>query len=284
MKMQKLKGNTSFLWEQNKTEKSKVFLVFKFLSALFVFYFLLLPSAALAHVVKSEGSIGAILHVDPGDEPAAGEQSTIFLEFKDTAGKLNLSNCDCRIVIKVGDKEILNQSFEGAENSLLSGVIPVTFPEKNIYIMTVTGTPKLADEFSPFKLEYDIRVATDKTQTAAATKNENWWKAHIIYLAGAGLILLFFIGALISQGKKRIAVIILVLLILSHMVPVKAIHAAHDPLISHESYACCLPQTALIPSLPEVFEPLVTVNSENNQEQVNKRAEMRNFYSNRSPP
>lgn len=275
--MQKLKFKVT-------TQRSKVFFVFKFIYILFTFYFLLLPSAALAHVVKSDGTIGAILHVDPGDDPVAGEPSTLFLEFKDTAGKLNLSNCDCRIVIKAGDKEILNQSFEGAENSLLSGVIPVTFPEKNIYTMIVTGTANLANEFSPFKLEYDIRVATDKTQTAVATKNENWWKAHIIHLAGAGLILLFFIGALISQGKKRIAVIILVLLILSHMIPVKAIHAAHDPLISNESYACCLPQTAVVPSLSEVFELIVAVNTDNTQEPVSERAELRNFYSTRSPP
>lgn len=42
-----------------------------------------LPQTASAHVLQTDGSIGAVLHVDPDDNPIIGEKATFFFDLKD---------------------------------------------------------------------------------------------------------------------------------------------------------------------------------------------------------
>lgn len=268
-----------------KTLSQKFRIVQVFAGLLTAALFLLSTAPGLAHFVKSDSGIGAVLHIDPGDDPIAGSQSTIFLEFKDVNNKLKLSECICRIIISETGKEVLNQSFEGAGGTeSLSAVIPVVFPDLNVYKMTVEGTPKFNNGFAPFKLEYDIRVAQGSSVKPVKTEESSWLSGHIIHLVGGGILLAFLMGALISQNKKKVAVIIIVLLVLAHSIPIKAIHAAHNVALNQQAFACCLSQAALIPELPEVFEPLFIDKSENIKEGVVTRIELNNLYPSRSPP
>lgn len=54
--------------------------------------FLILPTIASAHVLKTDGSIGAVVHIDPDDDPIIGKSANFFLEFKDTKNKFQLAN------------------------------------------------------------------------------------------------------------------------------------------------------------------------------------------------
>lgn len=245
----------------------------------------LFPIPSFAHFVKSEHGIGAVLHVDPGDDPVAGEQSNIILEFKDTNSKFNLSNCDCKIAVFEGDKEIINQDLGAvAADQSLSSVTPVTFPEKDIYKLKVSGNSK-DGSYGAFELQWDIRVAKAREQEVVSEeKQSNWWLAHLIHLIGGFVVVGFLIFALIAQNRKKVAVIILALLILGHSVPIKAIHAAHNGPVDSGAYVCCLPTAAILPGLPEIEAEVVFYITQVEAPILNFKFEISNSLTIRPPP
>lgn len=246
--MQKSKGKST-------GQKSKLLLTFKFFFVLLTFGFLLLPSAVSAHFVKSNAGIGAVLHVDPGDDPVAQESSSIILEYKDTNNRFDLSKCNCRLIVSKDGQEILSEMIHPvAPDQKLSSVTPVVFPEKNIYKLQVKGTA-INGEFPDFELSYDVRVAKEPEMAEGMVhiEEKGWLEKNIIFVVGGALFGALLLGAFLNS-KKKIAVIILMLLVLAHSLPVKAIHASHNGPIQSENFTCCLPAAALIPELPEIIE------------------------------
>ena len=119
------------------------------------------PQNALAHVLKTDGSVGAVIHVSPEDDPIAGESTDFYFEFKDKTGKFTPENCDCNGSILQGGKEVYSAPlFQNSTNpSLENASFSYTFPEKNIYKVRVSGKPITTGVFESFTLEWDIRVA-----------------------------------------------------------------------------------------------------------------------------
>lgn len=140
-----------------------------------------------AHVLKTDGTIGAVLHIDPNDEPVAGLPSSFFLEFKDTDGKFSSQNCDCHATIYESGKLIYSQPiFQNSDE----GGFSYTFPQKDVYIVTVNGKPKDGTGFTPFTLTYDIRVAKDGNVAKNSTSFASWLPTHMYALLFGGIILL----------------------------------------------------------------------------------------------
>ena len=115
-----------------------------------------LPGTASAHVLKNDGDIGAVMHVEPDDNPLAGVPVTYQLVFNDTSHRFSLSTCDCTATIQtiggVVKTEAINTKHE------LDSKSTVTFPEPDVYTLRVRGEPKVAGAFQPFTLNYTIRV------------------------------------------------------------------------------------------------------------------------------
>src|SRR5579885_451375 len=109
--------------------------------------FLLLPlilnsipiAPVYAHVLKSDGSIGAVMHIDPNDDPVANSPATFFFEIKDKTNKFTPQNCDCRVDIYENGKVIYSDSlFVGSSfNNISSPVFQYTFPQKDVYQVQV---------------------------------------------------------------------------------------------------------------------------------------------------
>ncbi len=159
--------------------------------------------SASAHFVKSDSGIGAVLHVDPGDDPVAGQQSNIILEFKDTNNEFNLDNCVCKIIVSRGQEEIINQDLGPvAPDQQLSSVTSIVFPAKDIYILKIKGSSE-NNSYPDFELNYDIRVANDSLQSTPDTDEKDWLSGHIIHLVGGLLILAFLVFALIKHNFVR---------------------------------------------------------------------------------
>ncbi len=127
-----------------------------------------------AHVLQKSGSVGAVLHVSPEDDPIVGEQSGFFFEFKDKEGKFKPGNCTCTVIILEDGKEVYTQLlFENNPNPSLSDAsFSYTFPEKNIYQLKVVGRPKSQPSFAPFTLVYDIRVARESEPSTSLQKTK----------------------------------------------------------------------------------------------------------------
>ncbi len=192
-------------------QNSKFITTFYFLFGFLIFYFYILPLPISAHILKTDGSIGAVLHIDPNDEPAAGDLAGIFLEFKDRENKFNPQNCSCTFSIIEDGKEIYNQPlFQNNTNpNLENASVFFTFPEKNVYQIKIVGKPNSPNAFQTFSLIYDIRVATQHTYSSPIPNYSqgnfvtNFLSVHVIHLIGGFIVLGFLIFVLIRQKFNK---------------------------------------------------------------------------------
>lgn len=171
-------------------------LLLLFLSA----YFFFLPTLVNAHILKADGAIGAVLHIDPEDDPIVGQQAGFFFEFKDKRNKFQSSNCDCIFSIIQGGKEIFNQPlFKGNSNpSLTNASVFFRFPERDVYQVRVVGKPITSDKFQPFTLTYDIRVSREDDINSGSKPSSS---ANILVIISS-VIFLLFIAFIVSKLKK----------------------------------------------------------------------------------
>lgn len=159
---------------------------------------LVIPRQTFAHVLLTDGSIGAVLHIDPDDDPIALQQSSFFFDFKDKTGKFDPTQCDCQFVLFENGKQIYSQSLFASNTSpsLTNASVFYTFPKRDVYTLKIIGKPLTQSSFTPFTLSYDIRVSRIGTTSSAPT---DFISAHVIHLVGVGLIALFVIFAIIKQ-------------------------------------------------------------------------------------
>lgn len=126
-----------------------------FLVATLLFFFS--TRVVSAHFFASDGAIRAIIHIDPQDDPVAGEASTIHIDIVDQENKFTYDDCDCNFTISENNKEIFSRVLERDDMAHMP-IISYVFLERNIYQMKLTGLPKTANSFQAFNLNYDIRV------------------------------------------------------------------------------------------------------------------------------
>lgn len=165
--------------------------------------FLLVSNKVYAHVLESDGSIGAVMHVTPDDDPIAREESGFYFEFKDKTSKFKPENCICTFSIEKNGEQIFTQNLfaNNSDPSLSNASINFTFPEKNIYKIVITGQPKISGDFEAFALEYDLRVERESEKIAAQAappvpqQNKQLPVAPIIIgIAGLGVGVYFFLN------------------------------------------------------------------------------------------
>jgi hypothetical protein len=114
--------------------------------------FVMISQPAFAHILQTDGSIGAVLHTDPDDDPIIGKPTGFFFELKDKQGKFKLENCDCTFSISTNGKEIFSQPLSKDASSFF------TFSKKGLYQIQLTGKPNTANLFQSFTVQYNLRV------------------------------------------------------------------------------------------------------------------------------
>ncbi len=122
-----------------------------------------------AHTSEMDGNIGATLHIDPADAPIAKSPSTFSFEFHDSENTFTPSECDCTFVVLHDGKEIYTQ------NSLEVSTYPYeaflstqyTFSHIGIYTIQMHGQPKTEGLFSPFQLQYTVRVEHEAEESTS---------------------------------------------------------------------------------------------------------------------
>jgi hypothetical protein len=156
------------------------------------FFFMAPSDQVRAHILKTDGTIGAVIHVDPDDDPYVGVPSGLFFELKDTTGKFVQDECECMISIRTGD--ILIDSFP-----LSHGDTTYTFANKGIYTITLAGKPKQPESFQSFSLTYDIRVARESGDTQPKQNTQSWF----IFAPFLGLTVACMIIWFNSTNRKK---------------------------------------------------------------------------------
>lgn len=194
---------TKFLYLISTKQKFVAGVIFSFLLC-----FLAPATPVFAHFLKTDGSIGAVLHIDPDDDPIAGSQSGFFFEFKDKANKFSPDKCDCTFLIIEDGKQIFSQPLfaNNASPSLTSASVFYTFPERNVYQIKVVGKPQTPGAFQPFTLVYDVRVARTFDNSAQGSTNislPSWLTVHWPHFILAGIGTIFVIFATIKQQLSK---------------------------------------------------------------------------------
>lgn len=129
---------------------------FLWLPALALLFNILLAQSTFAHVLKMDGDTGAVLHIQPDDAPLAKIPVTYALSFQDSKEDFSLQQCACSIAFIMGGKTIATQSLHATSSTVSENTY--TFPEVGAYTFRVTGSPRDTASFTPFTLDYTVRV------------------------------------------------------------------------------------------------------------------------------
>lgn len=221
----------------------------KIFFTLLLFTFVLInPQAVSAHVLKTDGSIGAILHVDPNDAPTVGKQSSIYFDLKDKNNKFKLENCDCTASVSRNNTELFSHPHSD------DSPIPFIFPEKGVYTIAISGKPTSGDSFKPFSLEWDVRVEGSETTL-------NFKLSQIIFFSSIFLGVLFCVGvfwftktARKNSNAKKISSWLVIGILTTGLISIHATKMfSSDSTHQHDQKAdhnCCLPKSL---DLEQVF-------------------------------
>lgn len=127
-------------------------------SLVFLFAF---PTMARAHFSNTSGTLTGVLHVDPDDDPVAGEPAFIGIEFMDPVRLFKPGRCDCVLSV-IQDEQVLHTALFEERN-------PYTFPTPGVYTIQVKGVPSVGYDFPAFTVEFDFRV--EKVTEEVASRN-----------------------------------------------------------------------------------------------------------------
>lgn len=157
-----------------------------------------------AHVLQSDGSIGAVLHIDPNDDPIAGQQASLFFEFKDTTNRFTPNNCNCNVTIIENGHTIYAQPlFQNTPTpSVYNASVFYTFPQPDAYQVIVTGSPLSKNAFQSFKLTYFVR-AEQPTGSSQTSPHSTFFTTNLGFVLGGILIVLLLIAKAISNYKHH---------------------------------------------------------------------------------
>lgn len=152
---------------------------------------LLLPAVTSAHFLKTDGSIGAIIHITPDDDPVAGEVSALFFDIKDREDKFRVEDCDCELQIFQNGTSLFSESLLTNGDDVSASY---TFPNTGVYEVKLSGAPINSQGFQSFNLSWDIRV-----DRGAGGNQNSYWRKTLSQLNGHGLHLALIVGASIGM-------------------------------------------------------------------------------------
>lgn len=153
----------------------------------------LFVTPVFAHFLETDGEIGAVLHINPSDDPVAGTESTMFFDIKDKSNKFKLENCICTFSVSLDDQNLSTQKFEPSE---FTGNVVYTFPKKGVYQLELTGD-STDNSFPSFRLAYDTRVDQSVSQNS---QEQNWLTKYSIFIF-EGILIIGFLSVILHRGK-----------------------------------------------------------------------------------
>jgi hypothetical protein len=111
---------------------------------------------AQAHTLSKDGTIGAVMHIDPDDQPIAGTLSNLYFDMKDTTGRFAPAACECTLLVTQDGTQLTSQSVTQSGSTTLASTF--TFPSIGVYRVELLGMPSVAGAFDAFTITYNVRV------------------------------------------------------------------------------------------------------------------------------
>ena len=108
---------------------------------------------ALAHQTAYNRGVAVTLHVNPDDEPVAGQPATIIVEKvkPPTRGRFTFSTCRCRLRVSDSSGKVVLDRAAGKRTS-------ITFPDAAAYRIQFSGRYRKASRYRTFSTSFAIRA------------------------------------------------------------------------------------------------------------------------------
>jgi len=124
-------------------------------------------TSVLAHQVEVSGDVAATFHLEPNHNPRAGQPARVWFALTRRGGQIiSLEQCNCKLGVytkgyKQGDKPLMQPPLKAISAERYKGIpgADIVFPKVGIYELELSGEPKKAANFKPFKLTYTVTVA-----------------------------------------------------------------------------------------------------------------------------
>lgn len=141
-----------------------------------ILFFGLAITPVYAHTVKVAEDVGGTLHIEPNDNPKAGESSETWIALTRKGGKIvPLKDCNCKIEVYLKPRTtvsvpLLKPALKPIYTSQYQGIpgADIVFPKPGNYEIQISGTPKTKTNFKQFTLTFPITVAAGKTVVTTA--------------------------------------------------------------------------------------------------------------------
>jgi hypothetical protein len=135
--------------------------------------------SAEAHKVKTTEDVGATIHIEPNDNPRAGEASKVWFALTRKGGKvIPLSECKCQLAVyaephAVKEPALLEPILQPVAVERYKGIpgTEITFPRPGAYQLELRGRPASGESFKPFELKFQVTVAAGSA-TVVKTKED----------------------------------------------------------------------------------------------------------------
>jgi len=162
-----------------------------------------------AHKVEVAGDVGGTLHIEPNDNPRAGEPSQAWFALTRRGGRvIPLSQCNCQLAVyaepyAAGEPPLLEPQLEPVAAERYQGIpgAEVVFPKPGIYQLQLNGKPVSGGRFKPFEFKFEVTVAGGSTQNAQNRRDVNGnlveGESQQLPIWAIALPILGFIGILI---------------------------------------------------------------------------------------
>ncbi|MCC5660725.1 hypothetical protein LC608_27865 [Nostoc sp. XA010] len=164
---------------------------------------------ASAHKVEVAGDVGGTLHIEPNDNPRAGEPSQAWFALTRRGGRvIPLSQCNCQLAVyaepyAAGEPPLLEPQLEPVAAERYQGIpgAEVVFPKPGIYQLQLNGKPVSGARFKPFEFKFEVTVAGGSTQNTQNLRDVNGdlveGESQQLPIWAIALPILGFIGILI---------------------------------------------------------------------------------------
>ena len=138
-------------------------------------------SPASAHKVEVAGDVGSTLHIEPNDNPRAGEPSQAWFALTRRGGRvIPLSQCNCQLAVyaepyAAGEPPLLEPQLQPVAAERYQGIpgAEVVFPKPGIYQLQLNGKPVSGARFKPFEFKFEVTVVGGATQSTRNLRNVN---------------------------------------------------------------------------------------------------------------
>ncbi|ARV60033.1 hypothetical protein BZZ01_16625 [Nostocales cyanobacterium HT-58-2] len=136
---------------------------------------------AVAHKVTTATDVGATLHIEPNDNPRAGESTKTWFAMTRKGGKvIPLAECNCQLAVyaephSANEPPLIEPPLKPISAERYQGIpgTEITFPRPGAYQLHLSGKPKNGKSFQPFDLKFPVTVAAGSVTTDSTQKIQN---------------------------------------------------------------------------------------------------------------